>query len=110
MADFVADFNLRLRKRFDAARAVILYAVNVAAKFFDAYCFSYLTDDLPVADNVIVGAKDLKAKDIVSFREFKTLEVKNEYYCGKKVDSERVPADCEIGLEKPEKVSKSRAD
>ena len=39
--DFVADFNLRFRKRFDAARAVILYAVNVAVKFFDAYCFSF---------------------------------------------------------------------
>ena len=74
-------------------------------KKFDAYCFSYLTDDLPVADNIIVGAKDLKAKDIVSFREFKTLEVKNEYDCRKEVDSERVPADCKIGLEKPEKVS-----
>ena len=79
-------------------------------KKFDAYCFSYLTDDLPVADNVIVGAKDLKAKDIVSFREFKTLEVNNEYDCGKKVDFERVPKDCKVGLEKSEKVSKSRAD
>ena len=65
---------------------------------------------MPVADNIIVGAKDLKAKDIVSFREFKTLEVNYELDSRKKIDSERVPADCKIGLEKPEKVSKSRAD
>lgn len=79
-------------------------------KKFDAYCFSYLTDDLPVADNVIVGAKDLKAKDIVSFREFKTLEVKNEYDCRKKVDSERVQADCKSGMEESQEISKSESD
>lgn len=79
-------------------------------KKFDAYCFSYLTDDLPVADNLIVGAKDLKAKDIVSFREFKTLEVKNEYDCRKKIDSERVPEDCKSGMEEPQEIRKSESD
>ena len=50
-------------------------------KKFDAYCFSVLTDSLPVSDNVLKGSRDLKARDIVSFRKFKTIqnnEVKNE--------------------------------
>ena len=50
-------------------------------KKFDAYCFSTLTDSLPVSDNVLKGTTDLKAHDIVSFRKFKTIqknEVKNE--------------------------------
>lgn len=42
---------------------------------FDAYCFSVLTDSLPVADKVVVAdPKDLKARDLVSFRKFKTLD------------------------------------
>lgn len=41
-------------------------------KKFDAYCFSVLTDDLPVSADVRDSA-DLKARDIVSFREFKTI-------------------------------------
>lgn len=50
-------------------------------KKFDAYCFSVLTDSLPVSDNVLKGSTDLKAREIVSFRKFKTIqinEVKNE--------------------------------
>lgn len=42
-------------------------------KKFDAYCFSCLTDGLPVSDNVIEDCVDLKAREIVSFREYKTL-------------------------------------
>lgn len=46
-------------------------------KFFDAYCFSHLTDGCPVADNVVCGdPKDLKAREIVSFREWKTIKTK----------------------------------
>lgn len=46
-------------------------------KKFDAYCFSCLTDHLPVSDNVVYGDKhDLKAHEIVSFRTFKTLQKK----------------------------------
>lgn len=41
-------------------------------KKFDAYCFSVLTDDLPVSADVR-DATDLKAREIVSFREFKTI-------------------------------------
>ena len=50
-------------------------------KKFDAYCFSVLTDSLPVSDCVLKGTTDLKAHDIVSFRRFKTIqnnEVQNE--------------------------------
>ena len=46
-------------------------------KKFDAYCFSVLTDSLPVSDNVLKGTTDLKAREIVSFRKFKTIQ-KNE--------------------------------
>lgn len=43
-------------------------------KKFDSYCYAALTDDLPIADKVIRGDKgNLKTKDIVSFREYKTL-------------------------------------
>lgn len=41
-------------------------------KKFDAYCFSVLTDDLPVSADVR-DTTDLKARDIVSFRQFKTI-------------------------------------
>lgn len=50
-------------------------------KKFDAFCFSVLTDSLPVSDNVLKGTTDLKAREIVSFRKFKTIqknEVQNE--------------------------------
>lgn len=41
-------------------------------KKFDCYCYSALTDNLPVADNVVKLKKNasLKADEIVSFREF----------------------------------------
>ncbi len=48
-------------------------------KKFDAYCFSCLTDNLPVSDNVVIGDKsDLKAHEIVSFREYKTIVTQTE--------------------------------
>lgn len=42
-------------------------------KKFDCYCYSVLTDSLPVAKNIIKGKElpDLKARQIVSFRKFK---------------------------------------
>lgn len=40
-------------------------------KFFDCYCYSTLTDDLPVENTVKKGkGKSLKATNIVSFRKF----------------------------------------
>lgn len=45
-------------------------------KKFDAYCFSCFTDGLPVADNVIEDSTDLKARNIVSFRQYKTINNK----------------------------------
>lgn len=52
-------------------------------KDFDCYCYSCLTDDLPVADDIVVYKRkgDLKARGIVSFREFKSIPkefIKNE--------------------------------
>lgn len=47
-------------------------------KKFDAYCFSSLTDNLPVADKLEYRDKDdLKVRDIVSFRKFRTIKVRN---------------------------------
>lgn len=42
-------------------------------KMFDAYCYSVLTDHLPVASDVVEGRElsDLKARKIVSFRKYK---------------------------------------
>lgn len=42
-------------------------------KMFDAYCYSVLTDHLPVASDVVEGRElsDLKAHKIVSFRKYK---------------------------------------
>lgn len=42
-------------------------------KMFDAYCYSVLTDPLPVASDVVEGREllDLKARKIVSFRKYK---------------------------------------
>lgn len=47
-------------------------------KKFDSYCFSCLTDNLPVSANVITDTDDLKARDIVSFRQFKTIMKENK--------------------------------
>lgn len=47
-------------------------------KKFDAYCFSVLTDNLPVESRLRSSAGDLKARDIVSFRTFKTLSKSEE--------------------------------
>lgn len=42
-------------------------------KMFDSYCYSVLTDHLPVASDVVEGRElsDLKARKIVSFRKYK---------------------------------------
>lgn len=42
-------------------------------KMFDAYCYSVLTDHLPVASDVVEGRElsDLKARKVVSFRKYK---------------------------------------
>lgn len=48
-------------------------------KYFDCYCYSVLTDNLPVEKDVILNnknTKNLKAKKILSFRQnFKNMEV-----------------------------------
>lgn len=45
-------------------------------KKFDCYCYSVFTDDLPVADKQIVLPKgaDLRCKDILSFKEYESLQ------------------------------------
>ena len=42
-------------------------------KLFDCYCFSSFTDDLPIEEKVI-KTKYLKAKDIVSFKDYETIK------------------------------------
>jgi len=67
------DIEYKLRK-------VILSKKNW--KYFDAYCYSCLTDNLPVENTLInnnIQTKNLKAENIISFREnFKKVGVKNE--------------------------------
>lgn len=46
-------------------------------KKFDCYCYSILTDDLPVNNNV-VEAESLKASDIITFKKYHTLKGKKK--------------------------------
>lgn len=46
-------------------------------KLFDCYCYSALTDDLPVEEEERI-ATTLKCTDIVSFKDFKVLKKKQE--------------------------------
>lgn len=46
-------------------------------KLFDCYCYSALTDDLPVEEEERI-ATTLKCTEIVSFKDFKVLKKKNE--------------------------------
>lgn len=54
-------------------------------KHYDCYCYSVFTDNLPVVDDIVfrrvVGhkKKNLKCSDLVSFRNFRTLEVDDKY-------------------------------
>lgn len=52
-------------------------------KLYDRYCYSVLTDHLPLVTEVKRAPKrkigrrlDLKARDIISFKKFKTVTVK----------------------------------
>lgn len=42
-------------------------------KLFDCYCYSALTDNLPVVDETQEVGDDKKARKIISFREYKTI-------------------------------------
>lgn len=48
-------------------------------KYFDSCAFSYLTDDLPVDSQLINNntSSDLKCRELISFRDFKSLSDKN---------------------------------
>lgn len=45
-------------------------------KKFDCYCYSYFTDHLNVVNNETNSVESLKAKEIVSFKKYKTIKVK----------------------------------
>ena len=47
-------------------------------KLFDCYCYSVLTDDLPVVDQTVDVEllQDKKARRIVSFREYQSIPAK----------------------------------
>lgn len=48
------------------------------AKYYDKYCYSILTDSLPVADKVEKNVSSLKCDNIVTFRESSVLEEKEK--------------------------------
>lgn len=50
-------------------------------KKFDSYCYSILTDHLPVNDNVVSNLTSLKAQKIISFRSYQN-EEKNDINFG----------------------------
>ncbi len=45
-------------------------------KYFDCYCYSIMTDDLPVDDSVIEDVETLKCEKVVSFNPLHRFEVK----------------------------------
>lgn len=47
-------------------------------KLFDCYCYSILTDHLPVVEEVVKKADSLKADEIISFKTFFTIPKKKE--------------------------------
>lgn len=53
----------------------LLFVSKSVWKKFDCYCYSYLTDNLARVDSVVDNTftKDLKAKNIVSFKDYKTI-------------------------------------
>ena len=42
-------------------------------KLFDCYCYSALTDHLPVVDTTVPVGKDKKARKLITFRNYKTI-------------------------------------
>lgn len=48
------------------------------AKYYDKYCYSVLTDNLPVEDRVVKFAPTLKCENIVSFRDTQNLKKEKE--------------------------------
>lgn len=63
-------------------------------KMFDRYCYSSMTDDLPVVDN-LVHTNDLKARNLVSFRDWNKYiddwsnSVKNDSTLSSEVNNEK---------------------
>lgn len=56
----------------DCSNKLVLLSKSVWKKY-DRYCYSAITDDLPVENKVIKKTKSLKANKIVSFRERRIL-------------------------------------
>lgn len=56
----------------------IILIPKLVWKMFDPYCYSVLTDELCVDKNLVNGKKlpDLKARDIVSFKTWRVLDIK----------------------------------
>ena len=56
----------------DCLKRIIVF--NKYYKYYDCYCFSSLTDNLPYYRNELYIKKryNLKSKKIISFRDFKT--------------------------------------
>ena len=71
-SDDGSTINVNGKDVEDTLKSVIIPKRNW--KYFDRYCYSVLTDDLPVEDRVInnsLKTVDLKARNILSFRKLK---------------------------------------
>lgn len=60
----------------DSLRRVII--PKKVWKYFDCYCYSIMTDDLPVDDNVITDVPTLKCDNVVSFNPLHRWMVKTD--------------------------------
>lgn len=68
----------------------IILIPKLVWKKFDPYCYSILTDSLPVDKQLVNGKKlpDLKARDIVSFKKWRVLSM-NKYINNKELLNEK---------------------
>ena len=53
-------------------------------KKFDCYCYSIFTDNLKKVENTEKNVKSLKANNVISFKEYKTIKVKEVSECEQK--------------------------
>lgn len=74
---YAEDGNIMNINENDAEEGLKLIIIPKKVwKLFDCYCYSYFTDGLPVVKDEKKEITSLKAKEIVSFKKYKTIKTK----------------------------------
>lgn len=53
--------------------SIKIYVPKFIYKYYDRYCFSIFTDNMPINKNICKGGKNLKQKKLITFRKFNKL-------------------------------------